>query len=181
MGAPACHGYVGCTPARACALCHALARLATHHCWHPSPSSSKLVEVQGSAQTIVPATADGWQMTLPPTQKVLSTARTFNDLAKATIGAVGRGRIEYVPFPESLRGSYQSFTEADMSALRKAGYTAEFQTIEQAVISGTVFVNNAFDNGERVFVFLVYEADGQAMLSDFEIAGTIGLFVEAEA
>ncbi|MDJ0939074.1 MAG: PilC/PilY family type IV pilus protein [Woeseiaceae bacterium] len=38
-----------------------------------------LVEVQGSAQTIVPATSDGWQMTLPPTQKVLSTARTFND------------------------------------------------------------------------------------------------------
>jgi len=61
------------------------------------------------------------------------TARTFNDLAKATIGAVGRGRIEYVPFPERLRGSYQSFTQADVSELRKAGYTAPFQPIEHAV------------------------------------------------
>ena len=63
------------------------------------------------------------------------SARTFNDLAKAAIGAVGRGRIEYVPFPERLRGSYQSFTEADVSALRKAGYTAPFQPIERAVPS----------------------------------------------
>ena len=60
-------------------------------------------------------------------------ARSFNDLAKATIGAAGRGRVEYLPFPERLRGSYQSFTQADVSALRKAGYTAPFQSIEQAV------------------------------------------------
>ncbi len=49
------------------------------------------------------------------------------------IQAVGRGTIEYVPFPERLRTSYQSFTEADVSALRKAGYTPAFQTLEEAV------------------------------------------------
>ena len=67
-------------------------------------------------------------------------ARSFNDLAKAMIRAVGRGRIEYVPFPERLRGSYQSFTEAEVSALRKAGYTAPFQSLEQAVPSYVVWL-----------------------------------------
>jgi ADP-L-glycero-D-manno-heptose 6-epimerase len=60
-------------------------------------------------------------------------ARTFNDLASTVIQAVGRGTIEYVPFPQRLRKSYQSFTEADVSALRKAGYTPAFQTLEEAV------------------------------------------------
>ena len=60
-------------------------------------------------------------------------ARSFNDLANTVIEAVGRGTIEYVPFPERLRQSYQSFTEADVSALRKAGYTAPFLSLEDAV------------------------------------------------
>ena len=60
-------------------------------------------------------------------------ARSFNDLANTVIQAVGHGTIEYVPFPEGLRDSYQSFTEADISALRKAGYTAPFLTLEDAV------------------------------------------------
>jgi ADP-L-glycero-D-manno-heptose 6-epimerase len=45
----------------------------------------------------------------------------------------GRGQIEYVPFPESLRGRYQSFTQADISALRKAGYSEPFLTVEEGV------------------------------------------------
>jgi ADP-L-glycero-D-manno-heptose 6-epimerase len=46
---------------------------------------------------------------------------------------MGRGQIEYVPFPDALRDSYQNFTQADISALRKAGYRAPFLTLEQAV------------------------------------------------
>jgi ADP-L-glycero-D-manno-heptose 6-epimerase len=38
-----------------------------------------------------------------------------------------------VPFPESLRGSYQSFTQADLSALREAGYRERFLTVEEGV------------------------------------------------
>ncbi len=60
-------------------------------------------------------------------------SQTFNDVARAVIAFHGRGEIEYVPFPDKLKGRYQSYTEADMSALRAAGYTAPFQTVEQGV------------------------------------------------
>ena len=41
--------------------------------------------------------------------------------------------IRYIPFPDSLKGKYQSFTEADIGRLRDAGYTAEFYNVEQGV------------------------------------------------
>lgn len=47
---------------------------------------------------------------------------SFNDLAEAVIAEHGSGRIEYIPFPGELRSSYQSFTEADIAALRNAGF-----------------------------------------------------------
>ena len=48
-------------------------------------------------------------------------ARTFNDVAKILIARLGAGAIDYVPFPESLAGKYQSFTQADLSSLRNVG------------------------------------------------------------
>jgi len=60
-------------------------------------------------------------------------SQTFNDVARAVIAWHGRGEIEYIPFPDHLRGRYQSFTEADVSALRGAGYAQPFKTVEQGV------------------------------------------------
>lgn len=60
-------------------------------------------------------------------------SRSFNDVANALIDHHGRGRIEYIEFPDSLKGRYQSFTEADLSALRDAGYSGSFQTLEQGM------------------------------------------------
>ena len=71
-------------------------------------------------------------------------AQSFNRLAVAVINAVNgtnltlheivaKGLIEYVPFPPQLVGKYQSFTEADMSRLRAAGYPGEFMNVEQGV------------------------------------------------
>jgi ADP-L-glycero-D-manno-heptose 6-epimerase len=71
-------------------------------------------------------------------------AQSFNRLAVAVINAVNRtdltlrdtvakGLIEYIPFPEALKGKYQSFTEADMSRLKAAGYPGEFMNVEQGV------------------------------------------------
>ena len=60
-------------------------------------------------------------------------AQTFNDVARAVIAHHGRGRIEYVPFPPGLRGSYQSFTQADISALRAAGCDVPFLAVEEGV------------------------------------------------
>jgi ADP-L-glycero-D-manno-heptose 6-epimerase len=75
-------------------------------------------------------------------------ARTFNDVARATINAIRRARgeremtlaelkaagaIEYVAFPPQLVGKYQSYTQADMGKLRQAGYTKDFLTVEEGV------------------------------------------------
>jgi ADP-L-glycero-D-manno-heptose 6-epimerase len=45
---------------------------------------------------------------------------------------VRQGLIEYIPFPADLRGKYQSFTEADLSKLRKAGYDAPLPVSRRA-------------------------------------------------
>ena len=75
-------------------------------------------------------------------------AQSFNELAAATVNAcralegkpalavgelVAQGIIEYIPFPEALKGKYQSFTEADLSGLRAAGYRGNFATVEEGV------------------------------------------------
>lgn len=62
-------------------------------------------------------------------------SQSFNDVAKAVINFHKRGKITYIPFPEQLRGRYQSFTEANISALRNAGYTNPFKTVEEGVPS----------------------------------------------
>jgi ADP-L-glycero-D-manno-heptose 6-epimerase len=41
--------------------------------------------------------------------------------------------IEYIPFPDALKGKYQCFTQADLTKLRAAGYTEPFLTVEQGV------------------------------------------------
>lgn len=80
----------------------------------------------------------------------LGTGRcqSFNDVAVATVNACrardgqnpltlaemqGQGIIEYIGFPEALKGKYQSYTEADMGALREAGYDAPFYSVEEGV------------------------------------------------
>lgn len=75
-------------------------------------------------------------------------SQTFNDVALAVINSMrehaGKGRltleqaqteglIEYIEFPADLKGKYQSFTEADVTALRKAGYRSEFLSVESGV------------------------------------------------
>lgn len=75
-------------------------------------------------------------------------AQTFNDVAAAVINAIRQlagqpaagiktlqdeRQVEYIPFPEGLRGKYQSFTQADISALRRAGYKKPFLTVEEGV------------------------------------------------
>ncbi|MHB8424012.1 MAG: ADP-glyceromanno-heptose 6-epimerase [Gammaproteobacteria bacterium] len=60
-------------------------------------------------------------------------SQTFNEVARAVIQYHGKGQTEYIPFPENLKGRYQSFTEADMSGLRAAGCEHQFMTVEQGV------------------------------------------------
>ena len=60
-------------------------------------------------------------------------SHTFNTLAKGVLKYFGSGELEYVPFPEVLKGKYQSFTEADSSKLLAAGYDGGFTDIEEAI------------------------------------------------
>jgi len=75
-------------------------------------------------------------------------AQSFNEVAETVInacrGAAGQpalsrtelrtqGAIEYIPFPQALQGKYQSFTEADIAALRGAGYDAPFLSVAEGV------------------------------------------------
>ncbi|MGZ8096698.1 MAG: ADP-glyceromanno-heptose 6-epimerase [Methylosarcina sp.] len=60
-------------------------------------------------------------------------AETFNAVAQAVIAWHGDGEIEYIPFPEHLKGAYQSYTQADISALRKAGYDKNFLDVKHGV------------------------------------------------
>ena len=60
-------------------------------------------------------------------------AETFNAVAEAVIGWHQEGCIEYIPFPEHLKGAYQSYTQADISVLRLVGYSKEFLSVEQGV------------------------------------------------
>jgi ADP-L-glycero-D-manno-heptose 6-epimerase len=62
-------------------------------------------------------------------------AQSFNEVAQAVIAHHQRGQIEYIAFPEQLKGRYQSYTQADMAALRAAGYTQAFMSVEQGVAS----------------------------------------------
>jgi len=73
-------------------------------------------------------------------------AQSFNDVAVAAINTLrvannesvltpeqmlAQKIIQYIPFPDALRGKYQSYTQADIAALRGAGYAAPFLTVEQ--------------------------------------------------
>jgi len=61
-------------------------------------------------------------------------ARTFLDLAKATFIAMSHHEnIEFIDTPEDIRDKYQYFTEANISKLRKSGYSKPFYTLENGI------------------------------------------------
>ena len=67
-------------------------------------------------------------------------ARPFLDVAKAIQSwhreRLGKSaKIEFIEFPDHLKGKYQSHTEADMSQLRAAGYNMDFTSLEEGVFA----------------------------------------------
>jgi len=78
-----------------------------------------------------------WCLDNPDVSGIFNTgsgaAQSFNDVANAVIKWHGKGKIRYIPFPDHLQGAYQSFTQADLSQLRKAGCDVEFRPVEEGV------------------------------------------------
>lgn len=72
-------------------------------------------------------------------------AQPFNDVAVAVVNAlkgggvpdaaaaVQQGLLEYVPFPDALRGKYQCYTQADLAALRATGCDHQFADVATGV------------------------------------------------
>lgn len=61
-------------------------------------------------------------------------ARTYSELGAAVCAANGqKTNIEFIDMPQNLRGQYQSFTQAPMARLRKAGFNHAFKTLEQGI------------------------------------------------
>ena len=60
-------------------------------------------------------------------------SRSFNDIASTLIHLLGTGRIEYIPFPDSLLGKYQNYTCAEIDGLRSTGYDLPFETLENGI------------------------------------------------
>ena len=60
-------------------------------------------------------------------------SQTFNEVAESVIKYHGKGEIEYIPFPNHLKESYQSFTEADLTKLRATGYDESFKTVQEGI------------------------------------------------
>lgn len=83
-------------------------------------------------------------------------AQSFNDVAVATVNGCralkgepllslaelrAQGLLEYVPFPDALKGKYQAFTQGDLGRLREAGYTAAMATVEEGVAQYVQWLN----------------------------------------
>jgi ADP-L-glycero-D-manno-heptose 6-epimerase len=75
-------------------------------------------------------------------------AQPFNDVASSVVNAMRRlrgesalalddiaqqGLVEYVPFPDALRGKYQCYTQADLGALRATGCDHQFADVQTGV------------------------------------------------
>jgi ADP-L-glycero-D-manno-heptose 6-epimerase len=75
-------------------------------------------------------------------------AQPFNDVALAVVNGCRRaagqppltleqqlsgGQIAYIPFPEALVGKYQSYTQADLAALRSTGCDVKFADVATGV------------------------------------------------
>lgn len=60
-------------------------------------------------------------------------AEPFLEVANAVIRSHGKGEVEFIPFPEELKGRYQSFTQADIGALRAAGFAEPFLNVAEGV------------------------------------------------
>jgi ADP-L-glycero-D-manno-heptose 6-epimerase len=61
-------------------------------------------------------------------------ARTWKDLANAVFAAMNLPpQIEFIEMPETLKGKYQYFTQAEISKLRSVGYIRPFTSLEDAV------------------------------------------------
>jgi ADP-L-glycero-D-manno-heptose 6-epimerase len=92
-----------------------------------------------------------WLLETPSVSGVFNVgtgkARSFRDLMTAMLAALGREpNIEYIEMPESIRDSYQYFTQAETENLRRAGFHGDFATLEDRAKK---YVGGYLDRADR--------------------------------
>ena len=80
-------------------------------------------------------------------------AQSFNEVANAIIASYGFGEIEYIPFPNHLKGAYQSYTRADITQLRSMGYASSFITVEMGTVKKAAENFNKTSSIEMTSIF----------------------------
>ncbi|ACZ75062.1 ADP-glyceromanno-heptose 6-epimerase [Dickeya zeae] len=68
-------------------------------------------------------------------------AESFQAVADAVLAWHNKDQVEYIPFPEKLKGRYQAYTQADLTNLRAAGYDKQFKTVAEGVADYMAWLN----------------------------------------
>ena len=68
-------------------------------------------------------------------------AEPFLNVAEAVVKHHGRGQVEFIPFPDHLKGRYQSYTQADLSKLRATGCDVQFRSVAEGVAEYMEWLN----------------------------------------
>src|SRR5882724_12965278 len=92
-----------------------------------------------------------WLLATPSVSGIFNvgtgTARSFKDLMVAAYTALGaEPNIHYIDMPQSIRDSYQYFTQSDVDRLTRAGYNGGFTALEEAV---GLYVKGYLDRADR--------------------------------
>ncbi len=72
-------------------------------------------------------------------------AESFQAVADAVLNYHESQVIEYIPFPEHLKGRYQTFTQADLTKFRATGCPIEFKTVAEGTAEYMQWLNNYID------------------------------------
>lgn len=68
-------------------------------------------------------------------------AESFQAVADAVLNYHQQGEIDYIPFPDHLKGRYQTFTQADLTKVRKAGCKLKFKTVAEGTTEYMKWLN----------------------------------------
>ncbi|WP_119344524.1 ADP-glyceromanno-heptose 6-epimerase [Facilibium subflavum] len=60
-------------------------------------------------------------------------AEPFNNIANTVLDFYKEGQLQYIDFPEHLKGHYQSYTQANLDKLRQAGCDIDFKDVKAGV------------------------------------------------
>jgi ADP-L-glycero-D-manno-heptose 6-epimerase len=92
-----------------------------------------------------------WLLSTPSVSGIFNVgtgkARSFKDMMLSAYAALGTApNIQYVDMPETIRGSYQYFTQSNVDRLQRAGYNGGFTALEDAVAA---YVRGYLDSADR--------------------------------